>query len=358
MKKLNVFTKREHLYNIFVSKGLLDKLDEFSHLFFNYKRVIIITDKNVAEHYLKHVQKQIVHLGCKTHEIIIEPGEKSKSLSDAEEIYHHLVEYNITRSDCIIALGGGVVGDLSGYCASTFLRGIDFMQIPTTLLAQVDSSIGGKVGINLSKGKNLIGSFYQPKAVLIDPNVLITLEDKYFNDGMAEVIKYGCIYDKELFQKLSTIPSKEELMNEIEDIIFTCCNIKKEVVEEDEREKRMRRILNFGHTLGHVIEAYYNYKDYSHGEAVAIGMYQITLMSEKRGITLNGTAEKIKEILTKYHLHYKMPTIKKEELLKILYKDKKFDGDKLNLVLLKQIGETEIIKVNKEKIEEYLIRKS
>ncbi|MDV2934331.1 3-dehydroquinate synthase, partial [Enterococcus faecalis] len=171
--------------------------------------------------------------------------------------------------DLIIALGGGVVGDLAGFVASTFLRGISFIQIPTSLLAQVDSSVGGKVAVDLERGKNLVGSFYHPELVLIDPNMLGTLPEKYFNDGLGEVIKYGCIKSKELFEKLEGFENKEDLKENIGEIIYECCNIKREVVEYDEKDLGERMILNFGHTLGHAIEQIYNYETYSHGEAVA-----------------------------------------------------------------------------------------
>ncbi|MBF7096436.1 3-dehydroquinate synthase [Alkalibacter mobilis] len=351
---INVEVHRDYKYTIDVSKGILDKLERYRNLFFRYEKVVIITDENVAPLYLKKVERQIEKFGCKTQEIIIPPGESSKSLSMAEEIYHHFSEYNLTRSDAVIALGGGVVGDLAGFCASTYLRGVDFIQIPTTLLAQVDSSIGGKVGVNLTKGKNLVGSFYQPKSVIVDPRSLKTLKDRIFNDGMAEVIKYGCIYDKTLFNKLYQ-STAEELTKDLENTIATCCSIKKEVIEEDERETGLRKILNFGHTLGHVLETYFNYQKYTHGEAVAIGMYHITVKSEKKGITKYGTSDKIKEILIKNGLPYTMPYLEQEKIEEILFRDKKFSGDKITLVLLKEIGESVLYSMDKNQLVEFII---
>lgn len=354
MGSIIVDIHREEKYAIDVENGLLEKLERFSNLFFRYERAILISDENVAPLYLKQVERQISKMGCKTHAIILTPGEGTKSLSKAEEIYYHFSEYNVTRSDVVVALGGGVVGDLAGFCASTYLRGVDFIQIPTSLLAQVDSSIGGKVGVNLSKGKNLVGSFYQPKAVIIDPWTLKTLEKRVFNDGMAEVIKYGCIQDPHLFQQL--IPAAKEAMpSDWADIVRTCCSIKRDVIQEDERESGLRRILNFGHTLGHLLETYFNYQKYTHGEAVAIGMAHITAKSEKRGITKEGTTQKLKELLLKYDLPTSMPSLDSERVEEILFRDKKFSGNKITLVLLKDIGEAVLVSMDKNQLVEFVV---
>ena len=250
MGNIVVEIHRDDKYAIDVEYGLLDHLDRYRNLFFRYEKAVLVTDENVASLYLKSVERQIAKVGCKVHAIVLPPGEGTKSLQKAEEIFHLLSEYNITRGDVIVALGGGVVGDLAGFCASTYMRGLDFIQMPTSLLAQVDSSIGGKVGVNLSKGKNLVGSFYQPKAVLIDPRTLETLNNRVFGDGMAEVVKYGCIQDRGLFQRLSDLKEGREA-KEMASIVETCCTIKRNVIQEDERETGLRRILNFGHTLGH-----------------------------------------------------------------------------------------------------------
>ena len=243
----------------------------------------------------------------------------------------------------ILTLGGGVIGDLGGFVASTFLRGVPFIQVPTTLLAQVDSSVGGKVAVDLDKGKNLVGSFYHPKKVIIDPEVLNSLSDRVFNDGMAEVIKYGCIKDKEFFNNLLQYENKEEVMNNIEYIIHNCCKIKKEVVEKDEKDTGERMLLNFGHTIGHAIEQYYNYNKYTHGEAVAIGMYEITKISEASFETEKGTADIIKNILIKYNLPYKLD-IDINEIKETISLDKKNIDNKLNLIFISKIGESKIVK--------------
>ncbi|MFZ7133779.1 MAG: 3-dehydroquinate synthase [Eubacteriales bacterium] len=353
MREINVAVARQYHYSIIIKKGLLKELNQFKQFFFKYDKVVMVTDGNVAPIYLKHLEKEIKKMGCKTHEIIIEPGEKSKSIEGAQEIYQSLLGFNINRGDLIIALGGGVVGDLTGYCASTYLRGIDYISIPTTLLAQVDSSVGGKVGINFAKGKNLIGSFYQPKMVLIDPETLHTLPKRNFAEGMAEIIKYSCIYDEQLFQQLRHM-EEDEVLQSIDEIIENCCSIKKEIVEEDEMESGLRRILNFGHTIGHVIEAYFNYDKYSHGEAVAIGMAYMAYIGEKKGFTLQGTGDLIKELLIKYHLPTILPSLDKEDASEIIFKDKKFDGSKIHLIFLKEIGQTVVVTVDKHQLYAYI----
>lgn len=236
----------------------------------------------------------------------------------------------------IITLGGGVIGDLGGFAASTFLRGVDFVQMPTSLLAQVDSSVGGKVAVDLERGKNLVGSFYHPKLVLIDPNVLETLSERFFRDGMAEVIKYGCIKDKEFFYFLKSLKNKEEVMNNIEKVIHKCCFIKKCVVENDEKDTGERMLLNFGHTLGHAIETYYNFKKFTHGEAVAIGMYEISKIAENKGLTNQGVSEEIKDILIQYNLPYEVEIEESSEILDTIALDKKNIDNVLKVVLLKR----------------------
>ena len=223
-----------------------------------------------------------------------------------------------------------------------------FIQVPTSLLAQVDSSVGGKVGVDLERGKNLVGSFYQPKRVIIDPNVLNTLEDRFFKDGLGEVIKYGLIRDKDLFEKLESYKDKREVLENIEDIIYTCCNIKRIVVERDEKDLGERMILNFGHTLGHAIEKYYDFKSYTHGEAVAIGMYNIAKLTEEKKLTENIYSEKIKNVLIKYDLPYEVNIEEKDEIINTISLDKKNMGKVLKVILVREIGNAEIYDTNLE----------
>ena len=340
MKKNLFVDLKENSYNILIEKGLLSKLgEELKNIYFGEK-IFIITDENVDKYYGSKVKDELDKIGYKTRKMVLAPGEKTKSFSTLPSIYNELLDFKLTRKELIITLGGGVIGDLGGFVASTFLRGVSFIQIPTSLLAQVDSSVGGKVAVDLEKGKNLVGSFYQPKAVFIDPDVLNTLPEKFYKDGMAEVIKYGCIKDRDFFYMLKSLKSREEVMNNIEDILYKCCYIKKSVVERDEKDLGERMLLNFGHTLGHAIEKYYNFTGYSHGEAVAIGMYNISLKSEDEGITEKGVAEEIKEILINYDLPYKVDIKDNNKIIDTISLDKKNIGNVLKVILLKSIGES------------------
>ena len=340
MKKNLFVDLKENSYNILIEKGLLNKLgEELKNIYFGEK-IFIITDENVDKYYGSKVKDELDKIGYKTRKMVLAPGEKTKSFSTLPSIYNELLDFKLTRKELIITLGGGVIGDLGGFVASTFLRGVSFIQIPTSLLAQVDSPVGGKVAVDLEKGKNLVGSFYQPKAVFIDPDVLNTLPEKFYKDGMAEVIKYGCIKDRDFFYMLKSLKSREEVMNNIEDILYKCCYIKKSVVERDEKDLGERMLLNFGHTLGHAIEKYYNFTGYSHGEAVAIGMYNISLKSEDEGITEKGVAEEIKEILINYDLPYKVDIKDNNKIIDTISLDKKNIGNVLKVILLKSIGES------------------
>ncbi|HBJ1649550.1 3-dehydroquinate synthase [Clostridium botulinum] len=347
MKELVVDLK-EKSYSIIIKKGLINELSNEINKVYKGKKIFILTDENVNYHYGDKVKDSLINNGYDVKKIVLKPGEETKSFNTLPKIYNEFLDFKLTRSDLIITLGGGVIGDLGGFAASTFLRGIDFIQVPTSLLAQVDSSVGGKVAVDLDRGKNLVGSFYHPKVVLIDPDVLITLEEKFFKDGMAEVIKYGCIKDKEFFYKLKEFKSKDEVLDNIEDIIYTCCNIKRIVVENDEKDKGERMLLNFGHTLGHAIEAYYNFNKYTHGEAVGIGMYKIIKISEEKGIMQKGCADEIKDILIQYSLPYDIEIENSDEILETISLDKKNINSILKIVLLESIGQSFLKSTNIE----------
>lgn len=338
-------------YNIKIEKNLLKTIGKEVLKLYKGEKIVVITDENVNNFYGAIVENSLKAEGYETFQIVLKPGEKTKSFSSLMELYNKLIDFKINRGNLILALGGGVIGDLAGFCAATFLRGIPYIQVPTSLLAQVDSSVGGKVAIDLPQGKNLVGSFYQPKAVFIDPEVLKSLPQKYINDGMGEIIKYALIKDRKLYDILEKIDSTEALINSMEEIIYNCCFIKKTVVEADERDLGERMVLNFGHTLGHSIEKVQGYEGLSHGEAVAVGMYQITLNSEKMKLTKEGTAEKIKELLLKFHLPYKVEDA--IDLVDILAIDKKNVGNNINLILLKDIGKVFIKPMNHEEIKEF-----
>ncbi len=332
----------ENSYNIEIEKGLIRDIPRRIRKVFNGEKIFIITDKNVDKYYGDIVLDSLKENGFNVAKYYIEPGEESKSFTTLPEVYEKLLDFKLTRKDLIITLGGGVVGDLGGFVASTFLRGVSFVQIPTSLLAQVDSSVGGKVGVDLPRGKNLVGSFYQPRRVLIDPNVLNTLDEKFYKDGMGEVIKYGCIRDRDLFNLLNSLNSREEVMEHIEDIIYTCCNIKRIIVERDEKDLGERMILNFGHTLGHAIEKYYGFSEFTHGEGVAIGMYLITKLAEDKGLVHKEFSEDIKNILVRYGLPFEVELDDKDAILETISLDKKNMGSRLKVIIMKEIGNAEI----------------
>ncbi|MBQ8435696.1 MAG: 3-dehydroquinate synthase, partial [Oscillospiraceae bacterium] len=262
-------------YNIYIERGLLNNCGRLIADVVNTRKAAVITDDIVDGLYYKKLEKALKDEGFSVVKFVFPNGEASKSTETLNDIYNFLCENSITRSDCIIALGGGVVGDISGYAAATFLRGLKYVQIPTTLLAQIDSSVGGKTAIDLPCGKNLVGAFKQPSCVICDPDVLSTLSEKIMSDGMAEAIKYGMIRDRELFELIAS-HNTENVSSVIDKIIYKCISIKRDVVENDEFDTGERMILNFGHTLGHAVERYYNYETYTHGSAVAIGMYMMT----------------------------------------------------------------------------------
>lgn len=341
-------------YTIYIEKGSIDYIGESVKNIYKGNKIALVTDQNVYNLYGKKLELNLNKAGFNVHTTVLKPGEKSKSMETLIGLYDELLDFGISRSDLIIAFGGGVVGDLAGFAASTLLRGISFVQIPTSLLAQIDSSVGGKVAVNLEKGKNLVGSFYQPIGVFIDPKLLKTLDHRYFSDGMGEVIKYACIKDENLFDKLSDYHDKEDLFEDIEEIIYRCLDIKRSIVERDEMDRGERMLLNFGHTLGHGVEKYYNYEKYSHGEAVAIGMYNISKKSEQAGLTENGTSDKIKNLLEKYSLPYEMPDVNKEDIKKVISVDKKVEGDYINIVVLEKIGKSFTKKIRREDIKDYI----
>ncbi|MFV0502361.1 MAG: 3-dehydroquinate synthase [Lachnospirales bacterium] len=311
-------------YNIKIGKNILENLKSYVEI---KGKVMIVTDGNIHKHWYHKINFP--------HDLIILPdGENTKSFHYVETIMKEMLKKNYTREDTLVAFGGGVIGDLTGFVASMYMRGIDFIQIPTTLLSQVDSSVGGKTAINFSGHKNIVGAFYQPKFVLIDTNTLTTLDERQFNNGMAEIIKYGCILDLELFNSLKKPLSLEK-------IIYRCLELKGKVVEADEKEKGLRKILNFGHTIGHGIESFKEYKLF-HGECVAIGMASITTDLELK--------KEIIRLLDKYNL----PTTtdyNKDEVFKIIQNDKKAKANnEIDIIVLEEIGKCKVEKVSIKEI--------
>ncbi len=339
MNRLTVKLK-DRSYPIIIENNCLEKTGKIINSVPNLpKKGIIISNKKVFSLYGK-IESILKKNGYELHHFLVPEGEKAKSLLWAEKIYKFLINHKMDRNTFLIALGGGVVGDLTGFAAATFMRGIPFIQIPTSLLAQVDSSVGGKVAVNLKEGKNLIGCFYQPKLVIIDPTCLNTLPKREFTNGMSEVIKYSLIRDKNFFSFLFDNQSKIKSLdfNVIGEMIYNSVKNKAEIVSRDETEKSIRAILNFGHTFGHSIEKTWNYKTYSHGEAVAIGMSLACEYSNRIGILKQTDLIRIKELFKIFNLKTQIKTKKFTFIFKNLFFDKKVTDKKLVFILIEGIG--------------------
>ncbi|MBC8015274.1 MAG: 3-dehydroquinate synthase [Sporomusaceae bacterium] len=341
-------------YSIMIKKNLLADIGEHLHSTYSNKKIAVVTDTTVDELYGTILIDSLSNQGFLVTKVVIPAGEKSKSMGMLEYLYSEFLDFKLSRSDLIIAFGGGVVGDLVGFAAATFLRGAPYIQVPTTLLAQIDSSVGGKVAVNLPNGKNLIGTFYHPEAVYIDPALLTTLPLRVLRDGIAEAIKYSVISETELFNNLNHYQDEQELLANIESVIATCCQIKQKFVEEDEKDTGVRMTLNFGHTIGHGIENYFNYETYTHGEGVAIGMAHITEASEALGLTKPGTAAALIELIKKYDLPITAADYNRQALLESITLDKKNANNNLHIILLKSIGKTLIHKIKIDEMHLYL----
>jgi 3-dehydroquinate synthase len=330
--------QRKNKYKILISKEAISRKN-IAPLLKEHKKTLIISDDGVPQKIVKKVTAACKP-STKVFEIILQQGEKAKSIQNFQKILNFLVESNFDRTDLIIAVGGGVVGDISGYVASSYLRGIPFIQIPTTLLAQVDSSVGGKTAINISAGKNLVGAFYNPKGVIIDTSVLKTLSNREFKAGLAEVIKYALIKNKSLFSLLKRHPKEILLMHHkiIEEIIFASIHTKAQIVTQDEKENGIRAILNFGHTFGHAIEAHGKYKKILHGEAVAKGMKIASKISYLESLISEKDHKKVIALLEMFEFDLSLNQYNYEELKPYILRDKKIKAGRLNLVLLNQLS--------------------
>lgn len=332
-------------YTVYIENGILDSAGmRIAEKTAPGAKVFIVSDTNVFPIYGDRLEKTLKSQGFHTHRYLFDAGEQSKKIETVYQMYLLLAENNFTRSDIIVTLGGGVAGDMGGFAAATFLRGIAYYQIPTSLLSQVDASVGGKTGVDLPFGKNLVGAFHQPRAVITDPETLKTLTQKQMNDGMGEVIKYGCISDPELFAQLENNTALS-----MPEVIARCIQCKKELVETDTRDTGRRMILNFGHTFGHALEKLHNFQGLLHGEAVGIGMLIAADLGEKLGVTQRGTKDRIEKVLIKHGLPT-THTYTAEALISATALDKKSEGSTLNLILLNQIGEAVIYKTNREEI--------
>lgn len=343
-----------HSYDILIQKGALQTVGQWVSQQWGKQKVGIITDTNVAPLYAEQVKKSLEEQGFKVSIYVVTAGEQSKSLQEAEKLYQSLAEDQFSRSDGIIALGGGVIGDLAGFVASTFMRGLHFLQIPTTLLAQVDSSIGGKTAVNTSAAKNLVGTFAQPAGVLIDPEVLQTLDTRRIREGIAEIVKSAAIADVQLWEILQTLKDEHELIEQAETIIPLALQVKKHVVEEDEFDNGSRLTLNFGHTIGHGIENTAGYGVVSHGEAVAIGMVMISQEAERQQLMPAGITDQIRQMLKKFHLPTQLETIQPVAVYQAITHDKKTRGSNIKIILLEKIGQAKIVTLPVEEIKKYI----
>ncbi len=335
-------------YNIYIGNGLLSDVGERIKNELGVCSAAVITDDNVNSLYADKVIASLENAGFRTVKFVFTHGEDSKSINTYSEILGFLAENHITRTDMIISLGGGIPGDMGGFAAATFLRGIKFVQIPTTLLSAVDSSVGGKTAVNLKAGKNLAGAFYQPDMVICDYSALDTLPPEIFADGCAEVIKYGAIMDKEFFEFLKNNDIKEN----IEYVITRCVEMKRDIVNEDEKETGIRAILNFGHTIGHSIEINSKF-EISHGSAVAIGMIIASKGAYKMGYCDNDISDEIKEVLIKNNLPVSC-SFSAEALYNVAVSDKKRSGDSIKLIIPERTGKCVGKKVPTEQMLDFI----
>lgn len=328
-------------YPIWIGAGIFERLAEALAEVSFPRRVAIVTNPTVQGLYGERLLDVLERGGYQASTITIPDGEKFKSLATLESIYDALIQQGFDRSSGLIALGGGVIGDITGFAAATFLRGVPFIQVPTTLLAQVDSSVGGKTAVNHPLGKNLIGAFYQPRHVHIDVETLTTLPSREFAAGMAEVVKYGIIRDREFFAWLGA--HRDALLRlDFEALIHTVkrsCQIKANVVENDEKELSLRAILNFGHTFGHAVEALTKYGEYRHGEAIAIGMVVAAAAACRLGLCSEQEVDRIRDLVVSFGLPVNPPAFSLGEYLQAMGRDKKVQEGVLRLVLNRGIGE-------------------
>ncbi|MGX6961394.1 3-dehydroquinate synthase [Vagococcus xieshaowenii] len=343
-----------HSYKISIKTNSLSQIGNWLANLWHKRKLAIITDDTVNALYGSIVKTSLIEAGFETELFSVTPGEASKSLTTASLLYEQLAEFGMTRSDGVVILGGGVVGDLGGFVASTYMRGLSFVQVPTTLLAQVDSSVGGKTAVNTEVAKNLVGTFAQPDGVLIDPQTLQTLNSRQISEGIAEIVKSAAIADMSLWSKLEQLDNKEALVSEAEVIVHACCQIKARVVEEDEFDNGNRLILNFGHTIGHAIENQAGYGEITHGEAVSIGMVQLSKVAEKKGLIASGVTASLREMLTKFDLPIEWPDLNREQLYGALTHDKKTRGSQLKLILVPTIGQAVIHQLPITEMKEFL----
>lgn len=343
-------------YPIYIGAGILPRLGQLLIPFGFSKRALVLTNPEMGRLYGQGVLSALCKAGFEVALVEVPEGEEEKSLERAARLYRELLRYRMDRRSLLFTLGGGVIGDLGGFVAATFMRGIPFVQIPTSLVAQVDSSIGGKVAVNLPEGKNLVGVFYQPKLVLADVTLLATLPERELKAGLVEVVKYGVIADRGFFEyleeNLEAVLARDP--HALAYIVKVCCLIKASVVEEDEKEQGLRAILNFGHTVGHALEALTGYRCLRHGEAVAIGIVAAAKFSEWRGLCGKEDVKRIQELLTRLGLSLALP-VRPREVIEALFYDKKVREGVPHFVFTLGIGQVRVAPLpNVHELEEIL----
>ncbi len=343
---MTVKVRASRSYDIVIERGALSRVGELCRPVLPGRNILLLSDSNVAPLYADRAEESFARAGFRVTRYVVPAGEASKSAENLFAIVSFLADKGFTRADSVAALGGGVVGDLGGFCAATYQRGIGFAQIPTTLLACVDSSVGGKTAVNLPEGKNLFGAFYQPHIVVSDPDALATLPPEIYADGMAEAVKYGAIYDGEFFSLLEKGGAGDE------EIIARSARIKSEIVGEDERESGLRKILNFGHTVGHAAERLSGYT-LPHGRAVAAGMAVVTRALVNRGDGPRETLSRLEKLLARLDLPLTFP-YSAEDLAGAARGDKKREGDSVTLVCVRNIGKAELVPLPVDGLAEFI----
>lgn len=333
-------------YTVTVERGAIDRAGSIVQgLKKPGTKLMLISDSNVMPLYGQRVEDSLKAAGFPVFRFTFPAGEENKQLSTIMDMYRALAENGFTRTDMVVTLGGGVTGDMGGFAAATFLRGMDFVQIPTSLVSQADASVGGKTGVDLPFGKNLVGAFHQPSAVITDSDALSTLPRRYFNDGLGEVIKHGCIADPVLFQALE----QGAALDDLEQVVGRSIAIKRDFVEADTQDTGRRMILNFGHTCGHALEKLHGFRGLSHGEAVGIGMVLACRAGEKLGLTQPGTGERIAGVLGQYGLPVGTE-FTMERIVEATALDKKSDGESLRFIFIKTIGESFIQPISRAEL--------
>lgn len=342
-KRLTIHRDNKPIYDIVIKNSFEDMKDEFVRLNLQGRKICIVSDSVVAPLYLDTVKNSLAEVSDCITEYVFEAGEKNKNLNIVKSLYEFLILNKFERRDILIALGGGVVGDLTGFTAATYLRGIDFIQVPTTLLAQVDSSIGGKTGVDFDSYKNMVGAFYMPRLVYINISTLNTLDERIFNSGFGEIIKHAYIKDSEYLDyiKNNTVNIMSRQPGCLEEIIYKSCVIKGNVVEKDPTEKGDRMLLNFGHTLGHAIEKLSGFALY-HGECVVLGMICALYISKKRGSITDAEYESAIRLFKDFNYPMTVSGIKVNEVVDVSKNDKKMSAGKIRFVLLNAVGDAYI----------------